>query len=227
VPGADDDEARFGGGLAWFPLVGLTVGGIAALARLAADPLGSAAACVAAVAAAPLVTGAFHEDGLADTFDALGPGDRDRRLAAMRDPRLGTFGVLALCLSVAARLALLIPLATRDAALALVAGHVLGRWSSVPLTAAPRARPDGAAARLPRAGAAQMGAATALALALAGPALALVAPWALAGVGVAAAVTAVTGVLWWRAFGGVTGDTCGATNQLVEIGVYAAVAAVA
>jgi adenosylcobinamide-GDP ribazoletransferase len=220
------DERRLARAMVAFPLVGVTVGGAAALARLAGEPLGPAFACVLALAVAPMLTGALHEDGLADTFDALGPHGRGRRLEAMRDPRLGTFGVLALVLSLAARLALLVPLTPGDAAAALVAAHVLGRWSALPLAArAPRARADGAAAWLPRPDSIELAAGSALALAASAPLLLLVGPAALLALPVAAAVTGACGLAWRRAFGGVTGDVCGATNQLVEVSAYVVVAA--
>jgi len=218
------DPGRFGRAAVLFPLVGVTVGGAAALVRLAVEPVGPIFATVAALSVPPLLTGALHEDGLADTADALGPHERRRRLEAMRDPHLGAFGVLALVLSVAARIALLAPLGARAAALALVAAHVLGRWSTLPLAlAVPPVRNEGAGALLrPLPG--QVLAGTALALALAAPALlACSPPVLLAGLAAALAVTALTGLLWRRAFGGVTGDTFGATNQLVEIAVYVAV----
>jgi adenosylcobinamide-GDP ribazoletransferase len=214
---------------AWFPLVGLTVGGAAALVRLAADPLGAGVATVAALATPPILTGALHEDGLADTADGLGPRGRERRLAAMRDSRLGTFGVLALALSVLARLEALLPLGARDAALALIAGHVLGRWAVLPVAAAvPRARADGLGATAIAAGPGRLALASILAAVLVGPALAAVGAAAAVGAVAAALVVAAgSGLLWWRAFGGITGDTLGATTQLVEIAVLVAVSAAA
>jgi len=211
---------RFSRALVVFPLVGVTVGAVGGVVRLAADPLGATFACIAAVAATVLVTGALHEDGLADTADALGPHDRERRLDAMRDSHLGAFGVLALVLAVAARVSLLSQLTAADCALVLVAGHVLGRWSTLPLAArCGPARQDGSA-YLARISTSQAVAGSTLAGGLALPVLFMIAPAALGAVAVAAAVTAASAVVWRRAFGGVTGDTYGATNQFVEIGVY-------
>src|SRR5204862_794236 len=84
-----------------FPLVGAGVGAIAALTFLVAELLGcgSAPAALLAVAAGLAVTGAFHEDGLADTADGFGGGkSREEKLAIMRDSRHGSFGVIALVL---------------------------------------------------------------------------------------------------------------------------------
>src|SRR5207245_1996881 len=108
MDGADrSDAARFARAATLFPLVGVSVGGLAALALLAADGigLGRPFAAVAALAVAAALTGALHEDALADVADGLGPHDRARRLEVMRDPRVGSFGALAIVLSVAARLA--------------------------------------------------------------------------------------------------------------------------
>ena len=85
-------------GAAWFPLVGAAVGGLAGGVRAGLQPvLGAVPATVLAVTAMVIVTGALHQDGLADTADGLGVrGDRARRLAVMRDSSIGVFGALAL-----------------------------------------------------------------------------------------------------------------------------------
>jgi len=209
-----------------FPVVGLTVGGIAALGRLAADPLGAAFAAVAALALAALVTGAMHEDGLADTFDALGPNDRERRLEAMKDPRIGVFGTLAVTFVLVGRVLLLGRLPAGDAALALVAAAVLARGATVLQAGlvAP-ARREGSAAQLAGLGPRRTALGGALAAAIALPVLIAVAGWAVVAIAVAGLVTAALAVSWLRAFGGVTGDTHGATAQLVELAVYGAVVA--
>src|SRR5689334_14895225 len=91
-----------------FPLVGAGIGGLCALAFLAAGLAGcsNAVAALLAVAAGIALTGAFHEDGLADTADGFGGGSgRDEKLAIMRDSRLGSFGGVALILSIGLRAA--------------------------------------------------------------------------------------------------------------------------
>jgi adenosylcobinamide-GDP ribazoletransferase len=145
----------------------------------------------------------------------------------MRDPRVGSFGALAIVLSVAARLALLVQLAPSQAALALLGAGVLARWAPLPLAAAlPPAREGGAGALL-RPSWARVGAAAALAAALAALPLAALAPAAApAAAGALVLVTALAGLGWLRAFGGVTGDTHGASVQLAEVAVYAAAVAV-
>lgn len=217
------DGDRIARAVVAFPLVGVTVAAAGAGARVVADPLGPVVACIAAVAATAMVTGALHEDGLADTADAFGPHERDRRLAAMRDSRLGVFGVLALVLTVGARVALLARLPLLECVLALVAAHVLGRWSTLPLAAVCRpARPD-SSAWLARISSRTAAIGSVPALVVAGAALAAIDVRALGAIPAACVVTAVTAVAWRRAFGGVTGDTYGATNQFVELAAYASV----
>src|SRR5579872_1158341 len=89
-----------------FPAVGAGIGMIAALVMFVAASfgLGEAPAALLALVAAGLVTGALHEDGLADTADGFGGGrTRDEKLAIMRDSRQGTYGIIALILSIGLR----------------------------------------------------------------------------------------------------------------------------
>src|SRR5271169_6143652 len=92
---------------AWaFPLVGAGIGGVAAFAFLLVQLLGLGdwPAAILALLASVILTGALHEDGFADTADGLlGGHDREERLAIMRDSRHGTFGVVAIVLSVLLR----------------------------------------------------------------------------------------------------------------------------
>jgi adenosylcobinamide-GDP ribazoletransferase len=222
------------GGLAaaaWaFPVAGLAVGLIAALAFQLALWLGLPAlpAAILAVIATLLVTGALHEDGLADLADGFGGGrDRAAKLAIMRDSRIGSFGVLALVLSVLLRVAALASLPTPGwAAAALVAGHALSR-APLPAVMAllPPARSDGlsVAAGRPSPG----GAAAALLL---GAAITLPALGAAAGVAAIAAVAVATlclAALAQRQIGGQTGDVLGAMQQVGEAATLLAAAAAA
>lgn len=120
----------------YFPLVGALVGGVGAAVLWAALALWPPhVAALLAVAATVWLTGAFHEDGLADTLDALGGYvPRERALAIMKDSRIGTYGAAALVLSLSLRVLLLGSLATVDplgAVLALVAAHLVGRTAAV------------------------------------------------------------------------------------------------
>jgi adenosylcobinamide-GDP ribazoletransferase len=118
---------------ALFPLVGLGVAGVGVAVRAAIEPIwGGGVGTIAAIAAMILVTGAFHEDGLADTADGLWGGwDPAGRLAIMRDSRIGTYGAVALILAISLRIGLLLPLGLADFARAVVCGHVLGRASTL------------------------------------------------------------------------------------------------
>lgn len=221
------DPRRLRAAAAAFPLVGLSVGALAALVRLLADPLGPDVAALFALAAAGLVTGAIHEDGLADTADALGARGRERRLAVMRDPRVGAFGVLALVVVLLGRLLLLGGLAVHDAAPALVAAGVLARWSVLPQArlVAP-ARRDGSGALFGALPARTFLAGSALAIVVSAPLLVSIDVMALLALPLAAVVACACAHAWRRSFGGVTGDTHGATVQLVELATYACIVAV-
>jgi adenosylcobinamide-GDP ribazoletransferase len=99
---------------AHFPGVGWLVGGLVAAftaALLAWLPQADFSPLVAAVwgtAFGVMLTGAFHEDGLADVFDGLGGSpDRDRALEIMKDSRVGAFGAIALMLVLLGKVSLL------------------------------------------------------------------------------------------------------------------------
>jgi adenosylcobinamide-GDP ribazoletransferase len=204
---------------AWFPVVGALVGAVAGGVRYGLDPLlGPLPASALAAATLVICTGALHQDGLADLADGLGVrGDRMRRLAVMRDPQVGTFGVLALGLWLLALVSALTSLPREDALIALVVACALGRWSAlVHAVAASPARSDGLGAgfvvdRAPLVVATAI--ALAIAVALEGPAPAA---------GAAAAALLVAGVLSAgvrRSLGGRTGDTLGACIALAEVAV--------
>ena len=205
---------------AWaFPLVGAGIGGAAALALLAQlIGLPGWPAALLSVLAGIALTGALHEDGLADTADGFcGGRDREEKLAILRDSRQGTYGVLAIVLSVLLRTAALAAIGdVIHAGLALVAAHAASR-AALPaaMIGLTPARHDGlgAMAGTPRAGgaiaAALIGAATALAAL--GPVRGAIA-LCLAGVMVFATVE-----LARRQIGGHTGDVLGAFQQVGEI----------
>jgi adenosylcobinamide-GDP ribazoletransferase len=218
-------DPRLDRAAAWFPVVGVVVGGIAAGVRALADQvLPPAPATILAVAAAVLVTGGLHEDGLADVADALGAHTtRERRLEILKDPRVGAFGALALILAVGLVVTTVAGLDTEHAARAFIAAHVLARWAILPVSRAlPPARPGGAGALL-RVTTPTLAVATILAIAATlvaatpGPGAAALAAAALAALVAAAALK--------RGLGGVTGDGYGATAKLAELAVCATLAA--
>ena len=205
----------------WFPVVGAGVGALSGGVRAGLQPvLGATAATVLAVAALVIVTGALHQDGLADTIDGLGVrGDRDRRLAVMRDSSIGVFGALALIGWALLLLVVLDRLTAAHAVEALVAAAAIGRWASLLHAAwAQPARAEGLGASF---------VVGPLALVVASAVTVLAAP-ALCGVGpglaalAAGLVVAGLSVVHVRAtLGGRTGDTLGATVALTEVVVCA------
>jgi len=219
------DEARLSRAALWFPAVGLVVGVVMGATRLLSDlALDTPAATLLALLAAILITGGFHEDGLADAADGVGAHvPRARKLEILRDSRVGTYGALAVVFMVLFPYVVLVELDGEHFLRAALAAHVLGRWSTVPQSwLLGSARPDGAGA-LVRAGARVTLAASAytvvLVLALGG-----LAPGAVA-LGVAVALTVLGGAFFARVLGGVSGDTFGAVNKIVELGTYAALGA--
>lgn len=220
---------RMAASQAWLPAVGLAIGAIAAAVLLtAALVLPAVPAVLLSIAATAALTGAFHEDGLADTFDGIGGGpDRSRRLEIMQDSRIGTYGAVGLGLALALKASALAGLdptgAPGRAAAALVAGHALSRASAllvVMTSAYVRERGTGrfTAAGLGRRGAALVAAAGLVALAVLAVGF---------GPGGAAAGVAGLGIghllarrLFERQLGGYTGDCLGATQQLSEVGLY-------
>lgn len=225
VPAGAHARGDFGRAAGWFPLVGVAVGALAGGVRIAAEPLlGAAPATVLALAVLVFVTGALHQDGLADCADGLGVrGDRERRLAVMRDSQIGTFGMLALLGWGLLLLTTLAPLSGADALLALIAAGGLGRAAAlVHAVATPPARREGLGAGFAvRPVPLALGVATAAATAL----LAVGPPRGLLAIGAAALVAAASVVWAGRTLGGRTGDTLGATIALAELAVIVALAA--
>jgi adenosylcobinamide-GDP ribazoletransferase len=202
----------------WFPVVGAGVGlAVAAVYAGASQLLPPLPAASLAVVAGVGLTGAFHEDGLGDTADAFGgQHDRDSTVRILKDPRLGTFGVLAVAASLLLRSGAVAALTPAAALAALPAAHALSRAAAVAtMTALPAAAETGLGASYVLALSrrrALAGAAAGLAVALA--LLGLPALLAAGGAGLAAVAL---GRLAVRRIGGVTGDVLGAIQQLGEI----------
>lgn len=200
---------------AWaWPVAGLVVGGLAALVGAIALPLGVGVAAALVLGAQAMMTGAMHEDGLADTFDGLWGGwDRARRLEIMKDSHIGTYGVMALLVVGLIRWSALAALLAAGAWWAVVVIAMLSRAPMAVLMAfMPNARGTGLAqsvGRVPRRSAVvaaviAVGAAATMGMAGAAAVVAVVL--------VVAALAAVA-----RAkIGGQTGDILGASQQLSE-----------
>jgi adenosylcobinamide-GDP ribazoletransferase len=207
----------------YFPAVGLIVGGIGALVYLAALRLWpQPVAVLLSMAATIYATGAFHEDGLADTVDGLGGGwDKLRILEIMKDSRVGSYGVVAMVLALLGKFALLSALDAALVPLALIAGHALSRFCSTALLATmDYVREDLLAKAKPLATRLTAGEML-VALAFVLLSLAFL-PMQKAGVGILLAILAT---LWLAAtfrrwLGGYTGDCLGTTQQVSELAFY-------
>ncbi len=203
-----------------FPIVGAVVGLIGASAFAAAILLDLPALLAAMLALAVMigVTGALHEDGLGDVADGFGGGKSPAaKLRIMRDSALGSYGTLALVLTVTIRSAALAALAEPLTAVAgLVAAGALSR-AAMPLamTIMPQARSDGVAATMGVPHPGRTAAAGLIAVILACLCLpldqAMIVTLAVAGAG------ALFLLLAARQIGGVTGDAIGALQQITEI----------
>ncbi len=218
-----DSAAALNHSAKYLPAVGLLVGAIGALVFwLAAQFWPQSVAVLLAMAATIYVTGAFHEDGLADTADGLGGGwDKAKILAIMKDSRVGSYGVIAVVIALLGKFALLASLPAGQVALALVAGHAVSRAGAVSLMAGlDYARDDQASKARPLA--TRLGAGPlAVALLCAALPLALLAPGqALPAVALAALATLWLAAKCRRWLGGYTGDCLGAAQQVAELGFY-------
>ena len=211
------DEIDIQRSLAWLPLVGTALGGALALAaRVLEGRLDDGPAAVLLVGAWALATGAIHLDGLADSADALGGGDRERRLAIMRDSQIGSFGALALVLVVALKIALVAAVLARGHHLWLIAIPAVGRVAASALSATlPYAREQGTGAALVSGGRRAERLAVALATALV-VSLACARLRGLLAVAAVLLLALVVGRLALRRIGGVTGDVLGAAIELGE-----------
>ena len=220
-------EARLQGTARYFSLVGVLVGGVGALAYWAASQvLPAPLPAILSTAATILLTGALHEDGLADTFDGLGGGaTRERALVIMKDPRVGSFGVIALVLTLLLKIAALNSLPAAIVPLALIAGHAFSRACAISLLfvsnyvgSPEQSRAQPVARRM---GSGEFFFATVVGMV------------PLLGCGIYGFVAGLFAIPVWltltrwfmRRLGGFTGDTLGATQQLTEIAFYLGVLA--
>ena len=202
----------------WFPIVGVLIGAaVSAVAVGSGELVPPAVAAACAVVVGLLITGAFHEDGLADVADAFGGGwTVDRRLEILKDSRHGTYGVAALAGSIVIRVVAVASIVSPAAVFAsLVAAHTLGRSAAVVvMRTAPPATESGlgvSAARDMRPVPTAIGSAAGLVMVAV-----LGGWWVLPFVAAAAAGSVATVLLAVRKIGGVAGDVLGAVEQVVE-----------
>lgn len=226
------DDGLMNGASRHFPLIGLLVGAVAAGVYTFGMWLFTPMVAVAlSMAAAVLVTGAFHEDGFADVCDGFGATrDRERVMQIMKDSRIGAFGAIGVALILLIKFTALAGLADHDdgqfLAWILVIGHMLSRAMPVLLIYTMQyVRPDDDAKAKPMA----------QAISLPGLIIALI--WGLApfggliyyyedgwlfALGVVPVVLAMLLMAWWfkRRIGGYTGDCLGAVQQVTELVFY-------
>ncbi|WP_024513669.1 adenosylcobinamide-GDP ribazoletransferase [Bradyrhizobium sp. Tv2a-2] len=202
-----------------FPIAGALIGLIGAAVYWIADRLHlpPLAASVLALAATIFLSGAMHEDGLADAADGLGGGrTREKKLEIMRDSRIGTFGACALGLSLLLRWSALATLNdTRSVAIALIVAHAAAR-AVLPafMSLVPPARSEGLSSS---AGQPQpVSAAIALGLGIAALAIGFGLKAMLTGAVALAAIGLLLARLAQRQIGGQTGDVLGALEQAAE-----------
>jgi len=206
----------------FFPVVGLLVSaGAIILNHLCAGFVNRQVLVVIVLVFLVAITGGFHEDALADAADGFGGGwGKDQILKIMHDSRVGSFGALAIALSVLTRFVFLSNIPPQRFDHYLVAGQVTCRWSALPLAffLPPAQEQSGQGARVAgKITVFSLLTGTLLTVAALAVALRMKALW----VGLAALlITGLTGAFYQRRIGGVTGDCLGATNQLTEVAIY-------
>lgn len=211
---ADFDPVELSRCARWFPAVGLVVGGLLAGAAALGATIDPWLAALLALLLWVGVTGALHLDGLADLSDGLGAAHRDpqRFLAVLKDPHVGTFGVVAIVLAVASKLVLLMLLARHQAWWALL---LVPAWARLGPLVWSLALPPLAAGTGERfQWSLSWGQVTTWTVLL-GALCAWAAPWLL----VAPLLLVAYGAWLKHRLGGVTGDCLGAGVELVEIGL--------
>lgn len=227
VPGRDAE--RLSSALPWFPVAGLVLGltvcGAITLAGLAVGrpwPEGSA---VLAIVVGVLLTRGIHLDGLADWADGFwGSRDRERVLAIMKDPHIGSFGALAVVCVVLAKWVFLVRLIAAGSLGWIIAAYTVSRTMPVVLLVAePYARAGGGTAAPFARGAGQKHLAFAMLQALILVPLLCGCQWTwpaalLAGWG----FTRIFGSWCRKRVGGITGDLLGACTEIVETAIMAA-----
>ena len=208
---------------AWaYPLVGLGIGFVTGVLLWGLVAIGMLPAVAAALALGVqmLITGAMHEDGLADTADGLGGGkSRDHALTIMRDSRIGTFGIVALTLTLIGKWAAVAALAPGHPIAALCLVGAVSRFPMVLIMVGMKtARRDGLSVMMGR---------PPMAYALAASAIAAIAALVFGGfwfpVLLFVAVLAPVPIIFWasRALDGQTGDILGASQQCAELALLA------
>jgi adenosylcobinamide-GDP ribazoletransferase len=222
LPAVDYHPDALSRAVKYFPLVGALIGGAAALLNLVLiRHLPRLASAFVVVTVLVLVTGCLHEDGLADAADGFGGGHtREKILLIFRDSCIGSYGAVAVCLSIVGRIILISSLPPRHITAYLIVASALCRWTVLPLSCfLPSAREgEGQGARIARLTTRwSLIVGTLFAFTLTG----VVLRWqAIVPIAASLLVTYLSGRFYFKKIGGITGDCFGATTQLTEIAVY-------
>ena len=216
------------GSTVWcFPLVGAFIGSLLWTCVWGLDQVGVpfVLVCLAALILGIILTGALHEDGLADFCDGLGVYDRARALEVMRDSQVGSFGALALLVSFAWRGVALFELGSIElVGVSLLLAHIGARALMGTLMTLPLARSDGLAVLSGGASFRQV----MIALVLMGGAFFSLLPFtvALVALSVSGGGVALVAFIALRRYGGLTGDIYGAGEQVAEMLLLAVFASI-
>ena len=217
IPVRHKHEPSIGLAAPWFPIVGVVVGAIVGgvawgVSNLTSPLVGAAVAVLFGI----LITGAFHEDGLADVADAfVGGWSTEDRLRILKDPLHGSYGVAAMCGSIVLRVCALSAIAPNQMFTAAIAAHCLARAGALALMLTTSlARHEGLGSdyvKSLRRSPAIISLLVSLFLVIF-----LVGVWSIAVI-VATIAGAMT-IRWWsiKKIGGITGDVLGAAEQLSE-----------
>ncbi|MCU1450246.1 MAG: cobS [Acidimicrobiales bacterium] len=214
--GSTDVETDVARSLPWFPVVGAVLGVVSgAIYAGMSELLSPLPAAAVAVAVGVALTGAFHEDGLANTADALGASEPTGARRILEDPTHGTYGVAALVLVLVVRVSAVSALGSASGVAVLVAAHAIARAAALSLIGVlPVATEDGLgasfAARVrPRDLLVVVAVAAGLAVAATGV-------WGLPAMALAFVGALAVGSVAAGRIGGVTGDVLGAAEQVAE-----------
>lgn len=216
-------KEEFGACAPWYPVVGLIVGGILAVAAwgVLSLPLAPGIAAILLLVLGTLLTGAFHEDGLADTVDGMGGGwTKESILRIMRDSRIGSYGALAVVFLILIRVTSLWGTEPAYWPHALIVAHVLSRWSILPLMKfMPYARADQPGLGKPIVESITSGGLLVSTLGVAFFCIAIAGGVGLISMIVASVTAFIMGRFFKKRIGGMTGDCLGAVNVLCEVAV--------
>ena len=229
---ANFQESELNASAKYFPLIGILIGAFGAGSYLlSVAVLPKAIAVLISMSSTIYLTGAFHEDGLADSADGLGGGwSREQILTIMQDSRLGTYGAIALFIALLAKFQLLIALDTKVIPFAIIVGHTVSRLSAVWLMATLQyAKTEGKAKPLAtQISLSALVLTNIIGLLIYGAFVIWLSTYSDQSVGQLVLLTTMPVLLsgyWWRYkiktwLDGYTGDTLGAMQQVTELAFY-------